>query len=444
MDKIDLSYKFGRISSEFKDCALPLTADQYTKCSFGCQYCFGVQFKENNPACKKSPGLKMANPKNVIKLLRGESPENPYYKHFYSKRFVLHWGGLTEPFDYIERKYGIGLDILKVLGELKYPTLFSTKGLPLFVKNKEYMDIFLKNKKDKNFAFQFSIITNSDEMSELIEPNTPNTTDRLKAMEIMSQMGYYTILRLRPMVVGVTDIDLEKLLTRAKRCGAKGVSAEFFAMDERVIPFLSEQFNSISDIVGFDVVDYYKTLSPTERGTYLRLNRTVKEPFMERLYTKCRELGLAVGISDPDFKELNDYGCCCCLPEEYPDNPEITNWSKGQLTYHLKELRKRYWASDGKDNLLTFPMVKSTIHDNWMDEHGYFGDSIKNWQVDYAEQNTGHIREYIESWNNLRSPDNPYNHYHGKLKPIKVLQKKIVYEYVPSPYEYRWKEKGIL
>lgn len=438
------TYKFGRITSEFKDCALPITADQYTKCSFGCQYCFGVQFKECNPAVKKSPELGMANAEHTCKVLRGEKKDNIYYQKFYKNRFVIHWGGLTDPFDYIERTHKVGLEIIKTLADLKYPTLFSTKGLSLFLENDEYMSVFTNNAQAKNFAFQFSIIVNDDDKSKLIEPNTPTTSERLKAMKAMSDLGYYTVLRLRPFIIGLTDVGLEELLTRAKEAGAKGISAEFFALDERVVPFLGKQFQNISDLVGFNVVEYYKKLSPTERGTYLRLNREVKEAYVYRLLKKCRELGLAVGISDPDYKELNDYGCCCCLPEQYPDNPELTNWSKGQITYHLKELRKRYWAGGSK--LLKFDDIKKTIYNDWMNEYAYYGDSIKYWQVDYAQLHTGHIREFIDSWNNLSSPDNPHNHYFGIITPVSVNQEDntLVYEYTPKPYEYKWKQEGLI
>jgi len=445
MENFKHNYKFGRISSEFTDCALPLTADTTTKCSFGCQYCFAAQFASTNPACKKSPELKLVNPKSFRELIMGKKIDNPYYQHFYSKRFILHIGGLTDCFDYIEKKHKITLDIIKTLLELHYPTLISTKGLSMFLDNPEYMKIFEEGSKYKNFAFQLSIVTNSDEISKKIEPNTPSTSERLSVIKKMSELGYYTILRLRPFIIGITDIGLEELLTKAKQAGAKAISTEFFAIDERAAPLLKERFKNISNIIGFDILPFYKKLSPTERGTYLRLNRDVKEIFMKRIYITCKKLGLGISISDPDFKELNYSGCCCGLPDEYPINPELTNFSKGQITFHLKELRKRYWISEGKDKYLKFEDIEKTMWDNWATEYKYYGDSIKYWQVDYAQLKTGHIREFINTWNNLNSGCNPYSHYQGILKPIKVDERGLlIYEYSPRLYEFRWKKEGIL
>jgi len=133
----------------------------------------------------------------------------------------------------------------------------------------------------------------------------------------------------------------------------------------------------------------------------------------------------------------------CGLPREYPENPEMCNYTKGQLSGHLRRLRKRYWESGGKDKLLTFDMVEKDIANDWMSDPRYYSDSIKCWQTDYGIK-TGHKKEMMNTWNNLRSAANPYHYFHGKIKPIgKDEREMLVYEYVPHPYEYRWQADGI-
>jgi len=439
-------YSSPRISSEYKDCSLPLTFDQYNRCSFGCKYCFGVQFKECNPAYKKIGNMvKGVNYERLIKIIKGEYPENPYYKNFFKHRFVFHWGGLNDPFCHMEKHYNVGLELIKALAELKYPTLFSTKGLSLYLDKPEYMKVFEESAKNKNFAFQFSIVANADELSLGIEPNTPTTSERLRAMQAMSKLGYWTILRLRPFLIGISDIDLETLLERSKEAGANAISTEFFALDSKIVDMLKDNIKVIKDLCKFDFLEMYKKTSPHERGGYMRSNRDVKEPIMKRLYSKCKELGLQINISDPDYKELNESGCCCGLPDEFKDNPEITNWSRGQLTYALIQLRKRYYDSKGEDKFLTFEDIDKNVPNRWYDDRKYYGDSIKMWSTDYSKKEMNHGKEYKESWNNLRSPDNPQNYFHGVLKPHHVDDNgMIVYEYNPKPYEQRWMKEGIL
>jgi DNA repair photolyase len=308
-------YKSPRVSAEYKDCALPLTFDSYSLCSFKCKYCFSTQFKEWNNAYKNGLSIKHVNTKAISKLIRGENKTDPYAKYFFNRRFPLHWGGLSEPYCNFEMKNRIGLEILKTINEVQYPTVFSTKGLSLFLEDKDYMKIFDDASKYNNYAFQFSIVCNDDETSNKVEPNTPTTSERLKAMKAMSDRGYWTVLRLRPFIIGISDVDIEILLQRAKDNGCNAISMEFFAMDYRCLGgFEGKALKNIDDmskLAGFDIIKMYKDTSPSERGGYLRSNRDVKEYFVKKIYIKCKELGLQFNISDPDFKELNQSGCCC-------------------------------------------------------------------------------------------------------------------------------------
>jgi len=440
------SYNSPRISSEFCDCSLPLTFDIYSKCGFGCQYCFSAQFAQSNPAVKGNKELGAVNIKKLIEIMSGKYPDNPYYQNFFKHRFILHWGGLTEPFCSIEAKNGRGFELLEYLAAVKYPTVFSSKGYCLFLGNKKYKkyeELFVKNAEYKNFMFAHSIIVDSDKTAKIIEPNTPSTTRRLESMKILADMGYWNILRLRPFMIGITDVGLESLLTRSAEAGAKAISTEFFALDARCVGLLSENMKEIDKLTGLDTYAYLKRLSPTERGGYLRGNRDMKEHYVKRMYTSCLKLGMQFNISDPDYKELNMSASCCGLPREYPDNPEMCNYTKGQLTEHLRKLRRRYWKSNGQDKLLTFDMVEKDIANNWMSDPRYYSDSIKCWQMDYGIK-TGHQKEMMNTWNNLRSAANPYNYFHGKMKPVgKDSRDLLIYEYVPHPYEYMWIKEGI-
>jgi len=437
-------YHAPRISSEYSDCALPLTGDTYNICGFQCQYCFGFYAKSNNPGNKGGFFQKPINVKAFKELFGGKKPDNPYYKHFIKYRFPMHFGSLTDMFDTFEEKYGIGLEIIDFLGQINYPTLISTKGT-LAMKNK-YYELFKKYAHNHNFGFQFSITCNSDELAKQMEPVVPSVTERLECMKKMSELGYWTILRLRPYIIGYSNIDIEKLIERASNAGAKAISCEFFCLDVRTNEGMEKRYKKMSEIVGFDIKKYYSTLSPSERGGYQRLNRNVKEKYVKELYLLCKKHGLQFNISDPDFKELNESGCCCGLPEKPYMNSELHKWARAQLTYLLKELRKRYWKSNGKDKLLKWKDVLDLQFSEWFWEHKYYGDSIKYWITNYKiKDKVGFGDEFHQCWNKLRSSANPYNYFHGVLKPHHADENgDIVYEYNPKEYELRWMKEGVL
>jgi len=447
MDCSNQKYQCGRITSEFMDCSFPITADPYNYCFYGCQYCFAVQQKTNNPAYKKSTfAVKSTDPKRFLDEVTGKV-KSAYYENFYKYRFPIHFGGLSDPFEVnIEKEFHTMLPILKGLVELKYPTLFSTKGV-FMVEDKEFLKCFEQARESKCLGFQFSIIGNDDDLVKKVEMTCPSTTERLKAMKVLSDMGFWTILRLRPFIVGISDVNLETLLERAKASGAKAISMEFMCADLRSYHKLKDFYDNINKACGFDIIDYYKKLSPSSRGTYLRLNTNVKEIYMRRIIKKCNELDLKIAISDPDFKWLNFSGSCCGLPrtkEEY--NSELVNWSRGQLTYYLVELRKRYWASNGVDKYLKLEDILKDMANNWGDETAYFHDSIKYWNTDYRMARMGFKDSFVEVWNNPRSPSSPYLYFDGVLKPTMVDDKtgNLVYEYHPCESELRLRKEGLV
>ena len=427
------------------DCSTFLTFDQYNYCSLGCMYCFSYFSKSNNPKVKQVK-LKTIDSSRMLQTIEGKPTtlrEKANYKHFYSKKFLLHWGGLADPFCNFESTNNTGYELIKGLGDLNYPTLFSFKGDAIF--QHKFEKLFAAYSSQQNFAFQVSIVTINRDLSRYVEIGVPSPQKRIEAIKLLSDMGYWTILRLRPYIIGVTDINIEELLYKSHEAGIKAISMEFFAMDNRTNKNMKKRYDWLAKIIGVeDLKTYFSTLSPGERGIYKRLNRDIKEPYVKQVYKFCIEHDLVFGCSDPDFKELNMTGSCCALPDKFPNNPLLQNWSKNQLTFHLKQARKRYHKT-GKRPLLYFHKVYPKKTTSYLDDPQYKEDHIM------ITTNCGAVRKNIvmrhmiqQQWNNLHSPTNPRNYFHGKLMPIKLDNEgNLVFRYNPSEYETRWIEQGI-
>ena len=436
-------YASPRISSEFMDCSLPMTFDHYSSCSLGCLYCFAYYFKSTNPSFNSE--LHSINTKKVIDMIRGKASDTRgrvFHKHFVERRFVLHWGGLADPFCNFERVNREGYKLLEILAAEKYPTLFSFKGNTIF--EKDYIKLFEQASKNKNFAFQVSLVTADDELAKYVEIGVPSPSRRIEALGLLSDMGYYTILRLRPFIIGVSDESLDELLERCRKAGIKGVSMEFFAMDARTSQGMRTRYDWLAKVMGIKKLnEYFKSLSPSERGGYMRLNRLVKEEFIKKIYTFCIKHGITFGCSDPDFKELNTSGSCCALPEKYKSNPEMQNFSKNQLTYHLKEARKLFHKT-GEKKIIRFDEVFPTT-ETFMDDAWLTNDHVSVTNMANCDRQNNTYRTIAQKhWNNLRSPANPRNYFHGKIEPIGIdANGNLKYIYVPMDYEERWKDEGI-
>jgi DNA repair photolyase len=439
-----LRYISPRISSEFMDCSMPMTFDNYSHCSLGCQYCFAYMFKSNNVSFSNK--LHAVDPKKIHRMVRREpktAREKSFFKHFFSKRFLLHWGGLADPFCNFEKSNDNSYQIIKVLAQEQYPTLFSFKGSTMW--RPKFQKLFGKYADNKSFAFQVSIIAPSDEMSKKIEIGVPVTSRRIDAIRNLSEMGYYTILRLRPFIIGITDDGLDELLHRSLEAGIQAVSMEFVALDIRSNEGLMKRYRWMGDMIGTkDILQYFKTLSPKERGGYMRLNRLVKEPYVKQVYQFCVENDILFACSDPDYKELNMSGSCCGMPDIYKPNKEMSNWTKNQLTWHMKEAR-RLLHSEGRTVRLKFDTVFKPKEDSYLLSKNLGQDHICVSDKTAAERHSANYLKFARDiWNNLRAPGNPRNYFHGKLMPIaKDEQGNLVYVYKPSEYEERWIAEGI-
>lgn len=406
--------------------------------------CFSHSQKDVNPGTKEAP-LQAVNPERLFAMIDGTAvgkEASLFYKHFFSRRFLFHWGGLADSFCHYERKYGVSYRILEGLLERKYPLMFSSKG-PM-ITDPKFVQLFEKYAINNSAAFQFSIVTADDELAKKVEPGVPSPTERFEYMKVLSDMGFWTVLRLRPFIIGVTDHTLPMLLEKAYASGAKAVSTEFYAMDQRCVGSMRKATENMGKMMGIkNIFKYFPSLSPKERGGYCRLNRLVKEQYVKYMYKFCYEHDMVFTCSDPDFKELSQSGNCCGLPEGHP-NPEMNNWSKNQLTFFLKEARKEYHRT-GKLETLHFDKVfapRDWIFDDIALSHMDIGVT----KYVYAIRKQLTLRHLLQDkWNNLNSYANPRNYFAGKVLPVGVEDdgSNLIYRYNPMEYEKRWVDEGI-
>jgi hypothetical protein len=138
----------------------------------------------------------------------------------------------------------------------------------------------------------------------------------------------------------------------------------------------------------------------------------------------AHQLEMNFGISDPHFKELNDSGSCCGMPDT--GDKWFSKWSRRQMTEVIVQARKSYergerrlfsckdWRPEWAHQAKFTSMVNAGNWHNWRrKKYKTFGD---------------HMRD---KWNNPKSPRDPYLYFGKVLVPIGTDQKTgdVVYEY---------------
>lgn len=352
-EEIKHDYLSPRWTGEIADCSLPVTMDTYSNCSFNCVYCFSQYQRGIGGGAEdyKAKHVKSINVEKVKKIFSGEDTTSEFYKFIKDKR-PIQYGGLSDQFDGFERKYGQTYELLKYLREINYPICFSTKSAWVF-HDPKYQELF---RGADNWNMKFSIITLDENDAKRIEVGVPSPQERLEAMRIYSGLNKGgATLRLRPFIVGVSDKTYLDLIKAAKDSGATAVTTEFFCLELRSLKQAREHYQRISEVCGFDIVDFYRRYS--NGSGYLRLNRKVKEPYIKKMKELCDKLGMRFYVSDAHFKECSNNACCCALPPSW-------DYSRGHFSAALQIAKKQgvvHFSDIEQDmDFLDFSAVRAT------------------------------------------------------------------------------------
>jgi len=134
---------------------MPMTFDQYSNCSFGCLYCFST-YRRAIGGPKEAYLNHEVSPVNVDSFKKiFTDPDSSQFGEYVKARKVMQWGGMSDPFCFFEKEFGVGLEILRFLREIDYPISISTKGI-WWAKDERYMELFRDNPK---WNVKVSIIT---------------------------------------------------------------------------------------------------------------------------------------------------------------------------------------------------------------------------------------------------------------------------------------------
>jgi DNA repair photolyase len=442
-------YNGARFTADAMDCALPIALDSHSGCSFSCLYCFANNLMRA-PDRNKSKIQKLIKdgsfyaewPIRKLEAFLDRSLNDSTSKAMYpllNNGAPVQLGALGDPFDDIEASTGWAKKAIPLFIKYKVPVRIGTKG-GTNLQKKEYLKLFEQS--PDQFWFAFSIITNSDRLISQIDINAPVTTERLKAMKALTNLGCSASIRFRPFLPGVSDaypgepMAWAKLMERACKSGARAVSFEFIflgsaptkrqkAMEQLMFrkmgnPQFGAQWHSISN-----------SCEACRRGS-----RKFKYDMTMKIRNKAHELGMTFGCSDPHFKEYNDTGCCCGMPEQ---DKWFGNWSRRQLTNVIVEMRRAY--NKGK-------IIKINYND-WRPEWAHkikLGTmvALNNWHTHRVKKYKTFGDKMREVWNNPKAPRSPYIYFGKVMHPISIdkLTNDVVYIYKKWDKEFDKKFKG--
>ncbi len=197
------------------DVGFEASINPYRGCQHGCSYCFA---RPTHEYLGLSAGLdfetKIFVKENAAELVRAQLSSPSW------KPTPLALSGVTDPFQPIERKLQITRGVLEVLAEFRNPVIIITKN-HLVTRD---VDLLVSLAEHDAARVCISITTLDAKLARTMEPRTSSPKRRFEAVATLARAGVPVCVLMAPLVPGLTDWEIPRVLERAAAAGARSAS----------------------------------------------------------------------------------------------------------------------------------------------------------------------------------------------------------------------------
>lgn len=267
----------------------------YRGCEHGCIYCYA---RPSHAHVGLSAGLdfesKLFAKPDAARLLKRELAKGNY------KPKSIAIGTNTDPYQPIERKMRIMRQILEVLAEAKHPIGIITKSA-LVLRD---IDILSQMAQDGLVKVAVSITTIDRKLARAMEPRASTPTRRLEALEALNKAGIPTSVMVAPVIPGLTDFEIERILDSAHNVGVEEAGYILLRLPREVSPIFRDwllrhypdRYRHVISLIRSmrDGKDYDSGF-----GSRMRGSGPYAWQIKRRFDMTCKRLGLSKRMSSP-------------------------------------------------------------------------------------------------------------------------------------------------
>jgi DNA repair photolyase len=213
------------------DISFDRSINPYRGCEHGCVYCFA---RPTHSYMGLSPGLdfesKLFAKPDAAKLLDKELSKEGYQPR------TIAIGTNTDPYQPIEKQWRIMREILEVLDARNHPVGIVTKSA-LVTRD---IDILSRMAERGLAKVALSVTTLDRVLARTMEPRASTPTKRLEAIRQLSDAGIPTSVMVAPILPGLTDQEIEKILDAARAAGAQDAGYVLLRLPLEVSPIFKD------------------------------------------------------------------------------------------------------------------------------------------------------------------------------------------------------------
>lgn len=341
-------------------CPLPLAADTYANCEYGCPMCY---CRDLDCRIWKAP-FRPGTLENFKKA----------FKPFYNAGLTLKLGSKSDPYPTKELSEQVTRDVLKYLKDIGQDVIVNTRSI-LFLRDLEYfnklmMGILLPPK------MKFSIDKFESKM-------LPRISARLEAVDEATASGIEVCINAEPLLPLANKIIVRNILNEIADSGAKSINFYSFNFTKYFIE--STFFKEPELLSEKDLNELYEHYN----AKYIIEGKNLIEC--------CKEIGLKVGAPDwVNFPWNNDTTTCCGFNIDTREKLTLQEFLRilketGEIKFDdVIELASEYDKQHGHVD---------TIFNKWgaLCKSDYFLEDVKGVFFEY-ENGDRYVKKEIKEW----------------------------------------------
>lgn len=271
------------------DVGFDRSLNPYRGCEHGCIYCFA---RPSHAWLGMSAGLDfetqlIARP-GIGAVLAREFRRKSY------RPAVLAIGTNTDPYQPIEREHRVMREVLEVLLAHRHPVSIVTKGTLI----ERDLDILADMAAQGLAQVGVSVTTLERDLARRMEPRVPAPERRLATIRALAQAGVPTRVMIAPVVPGLTESELERIMASSADAGAQAASWIMLRLPREVAAlfedWLQEQYPDRAARVLGHLRDMHDgQLYQSDWGRRMRGQGPYAEMIEMRFRVALKRLGLA-------------------------------------------------------------------------------------------------------------------------------------------------------
>ncbi|HEY5465312.1 MAG TPA: PA0069 family radical SAM protein [Hanamia sp.] len=204
------------------DLGMAYSMNPYAGCEHGCIYCYARNVHEY---WGYSAGLDFES-KIIVKI----NATQMLRKTLMHPKWEVHpimLSGNADCYQPAEQKYRLTRGLLEVCNEFNQPVGILTKN-SWIIKDK---DILQEMAKKRLVSAMVSITSFNEDLRRVMEPRTATAKQRLRVLEELSAAGVHTGIMMGPMIPGLNEHEMQRIMKAASDAGATFTAYTFIRLN---------------------------------------------------------------------------------------------------------------------------------------------------------------------------------------------------------------------